>query len=83
MFCGISLGMLVEMVTIFTSKPAGNVDGAVGVGVGADARHMRIRLALLNRTDEVVTLFSVAVVAAEVISCVDGVAAKSIPLGAT
>jgi hypothetical protein len=83
MFCGISLGMFVEMVTIFTSNPAGNVDGAVGVGVGTDARHMRIRLARLNRTDEVVTLFSVAVVAAEVMSCVEGVAANAVPRGAT
>lgn len=83
MFCGISLGMFVEMVTILTSKPAGNVDGEVGVGVGTDARHMRIRLARLNRTDEVVTLFSVAVVAADVISCDEGVAAKSVPRGAT
>ena len=75
--------MFVEMVTIFTSKPAGKADDAVGVGVGTEARHMRIRLALLNRTDEVDTLFSVAVVEAEVITCVDGVAAKSVPRGAT
>jgi hypothetical protein len=68
MFSGISLGMFVEMVTIFTSKPAGSADDEVGVGVGTEARHMRIKLALLKRIDEVVTLFSVAVVAAEVIN---------------
>jgi hypothetical protein len=67
LFSGISLGMFVEMVTIFTSNPAGKLDGAVGDADGTAARHMRIRLARLNRTEEVVTLFTVVLVADDVI----------------
>jgi hypothetical protein len=58
----VSFIMFDEIVTIFTSKPAG-IPFDDGEAVGTDARHVRPTLARPNeRIDEVVTLFKVALV---------------------
>ena len=80
----LALMALLEIVTIFTSKPAGNELLELGDEVGTDARQIPLMLDLLNlRSDAVVTLFRVAVVVAKLVTCADGVLANSDPRGAT
>mgnify|MGYP006949694221 FL=1 len=72
------------MVTIFTSKPAGKLLLELGDEVGTEARHNLLMLDLVNlRNEAVVTLFSVAVVVAKLVTWADGVFANSVPRGAT
>lgn len=68
-FAELSFIALLEMVTIFTSKPAGKLLLELGDEVGTDARHNLLILDLVNlRNEAVVTLFRVAVVVAKLVT---------------
>ena len=84
LFAADSIVILVEMVTIFTSNPAGIFDGVDGEAVGTDARQVRPTVARENAGDvEIGTLFNVAVVVAIDMTCADGVLANWVPRGET
>lgn len=64
---------MVEIVTIFTSKPAGKLLFDVGDAVGTEARHILIRLERFNRIEALETLLTVVLVVFCVSTCEVGV----------